>query len=342
MGEWACGRTPISGLLLREIPMIHHVHDHKKGLKKGQNMVDVITLGECMALVYPSTLSPLAQSSELHLDMAGAESNFCIGLSRLGFKSRFISRLGNDPLGEFIRLKLAREGVLTDALKTDTTSPTGVFFREHLADGQRRVYYYRKNSAASLLSPDDLDITYFTGARVLHLTGITPALSASCSAACLRAIDLAKSVGTSISFDPNYRPQLWSEEEARKVILPILEQSDFVLMGHEDARAILGIADENDALKYVSDLGVKIIVMKRAERGAVSWSEGQILEIPAYPVDRVIDPVGAGDGFDAGFIAGWLKGWNLERCLALGARVGAGAVRVLGDYNGYPYAQDVF
>ena len=305
-------------------------------------MVDVVTLGECMALVYPEQLIPLSQSKGLQLDLAGAESNLCIGLSRLGFKARFISRLGDDPLGESIQMKLQQEGVIIDSLRLDSNAPTGVFFREHLPDGRRRVYYYRKNSAASFLSPDDLDLSQFEGARILHLTGITPALSTTCAAACTRAIELAKTVGAKISFDPNYRSPLWPEETAREILLPIIKQSDFVLMGHEDARAILGITDELDAVKFVADAGVATVVMKRAERGALLWSEGVILEVPAYPVEHVIDPVGAGDGFDAGFLAGWLKGWELEACLKLGAKIGALAVTVLGDYHGYPFGRDVF
>jgi len=305
-------------------------------------MVDVVTLGECMALVYPQELIPLAESSLLRLDLAGAESNLCIGLSRLGFSTRFISRLGRDPLGEFVRNRLGEEGILTDALSTDDDAPTGVFFREHLPDGQRRVYYYRKNSAASHLSPEDLSVTLFNGARLLHLTGITPALSPSCKDSCLEAIRYAKSTGLKISFDPNYRRQLWAEETARQILMPILQQSDFVLMGHEDSKAILGIESEKEALNYVAGLGVECVVMKRAERGALLLFDGSYIEVPANPVDKVVDPVGAGDGFDAGFLAGWLKGWSLEKCLDLGALVGAKAVEVLGDYHGYPFATDVF
>ena len=305
-------------------------------------MVDVVTLGECMALVYPQELIPLAESSLLRLDLAGAESNLCIGLSRLGFSTRFISRLGRDPLGEFIRNRLGDEGILTDALSIDKDAPTGVFFREHLPDGQRRVYYYRKNSAASRLSPEDLSITLFNGARLLHLTGITPALSPSCKDSCLEAIRYAKSTGLKISFDPNYRRQLWAEETARQILMPILQQSDFVLMGHEDSKAILEIESEKEALNYVAGLGVECVVMKRAERGALLLFDGSYIEVPANPVDKVVDPVGAGDGFDAGFLAGWLKGWSLEKCLDLGVLVGAKAVEVLGDYHGYPFATDVF
>ena len=125
-----------------------------------------------MALAFPPQAVRLAESSLLQLDIAGAESNLCIGLSRLGVGARFISRVGNDPFGERIRSVLAQEGVDTQALVTDPEAPTGVFFREHLPDGQRRVYYYRQNSAASKLSPDDLQPALFSGARLVHLTGI--------------------------------------------------------------------------------------------------------------------------------------------------------------------------
>ncbi len=300
-------------------------------------MVDVVTLGECMALVFPTKAVGLAESQELRLDIAGAESNLCIGLSRLGCTARFISRVGQDPFGQIVRSILEREGVDTSALSNDPTAPTGVFFREHLADGQRRVYYYRSGSAASRLSPGDLRPELFAGARVVHLTGITPGLSLSCAAACQTAIHLARQVGALVSFDPNFRPRLWSAETARRALRPLLAQADIVLMGHEDAQAVLGAGLEEDALQAAAVLGPKVVVLKRAERGASALVEGRRVEIPAVPVEKVVDPVGAGDGFDAGFLAGWLRGWSLEDSLHLGARVGAAAVRVMGDYEGYPH-----
>jgi 2-dehydro-3-deoxygluconokinase len=177
-----------------------------------------------MALAFPPKPMGLANSSLLKLDIAGAESNLCIGLSRLGVKTRFISRVGNDPFGERIRSALAQEGVDIQALVTDPEAPTGVFFREHLPDGQRRVYYYRKGSAASKLCPDDLRPDLFYGTRIVHLTGITCALSPSCAAACQRAVELAHQVEALISFDPNYRPQLWEADIARAALFPLMSQ----------------------------------------------------------------------------------------------------------------------
>jgi len=304
--------------------------------------MDVVTLGECMALAFPPEPVGLVESSQLTLDIAGAESNLCIGLCRLGLQARFISRVGDDPFGRRIRQVLEQEGIDTQALTTDPEAPTGVFFREHLPDGQRRVYYYRKGSAASRISPDDLNPRLFEGVRLLHLTGITPALSSACAAACQHAIELARQAGALISFDPNYRPRLWDSMTARLALLPLMSQADILLMGDEDARLLFDLEKEDQALQQGIDLGASVVVLKRGERGACAlMNEGQkrrsqIIEIPAHPVEQVIDPVGAGDGFDAGFLAGWLQGWELEECLLLGARVGAAAVGVMGDYAGYP------
>lgn len=304
--------------------------------------MDVVSLGECMALAFPPEPVGLAESPLLQLDIAGAESNLCIGLSRLGFRARFISRVGDDPFGRRIRLVLEQEGVDTQALITDPDAPTGVFFREHLPDGQRRVYYYRKGSAASRLSPKNLHPDFFHGARVVHLTGITPALSPSCAAACGRAVELARQVGAVISFDPNYRPRLWEAGAARAVLLPLMAQANILLMGHEDAQAVFGTENIEEALRQGRDMGASVVVLKRGEHGACALADdgtghrGQIIEIPAHPPTQVVDPVGAGDGFDAGFLAGWLQGWKLEECLQLGARIGAAAVSVMGDYEGYP------
>src|SRR5262249_9227825 len=191
-------------------------------------------------------------------------------------------------------------------------------------------------SAASRLGPEDLRPEAFEGARIVHLTGITPALSASCAAAVAKAIKLAHAAGALVSFDPNYRPRLWDMAAARAALRPILEQIDILLMGHEDAHAVLGEGDDEALLGRGAVLGARVVVLKRAERGALALADGQRYAAPAHPVERVVDPVGAGDGFDAGFLAGWLRGDGIEQSLELGARIGAAAVEVLGDYAGYP------
>jgi Sugar kinases, ribokinase family len=299
-------------------------------------MCEVVTLGECMALLYPQEPISLEQATTLTMDIAGAEANLAIGMSRLGHRVRFMSRVGNDPFGQRIRSTLATEGVDTSALLTDPVASTGVYFREWLPDGVRRVFYYRSGSAASQMGPSDLSSTAFAGARILHLTGITPALSSSCAALVIQAIELAHAVGMLVSFDPNYRPRLWDKPTAQQALLPLLARSDMVLMGHEDAQALFGLGEDEQILQRVADLGVGVVVLKRAERGAWALAGGRSIIIAAEAAKRVVDPVGAGDGFDAGFLSGWLRGYPLEMALRLGARVGAEAVAQVGDYLGYP------
>ncbi len=299
-------------------------------------MPDVVTIGECMAVLYPPDPVSLDEARALLLDIGGAEANLAIALCRLGHSVRFISRVGDDPFGRRMRTLLSAEGVDTSSLRTDPDAPTGVFFREWLADGARRVYYYRRNSAASRIGPDDLTPEQFNGARIVHLTGITPALSESCAAACRRAIDLARAAGAIVSFDPNFRPRLWSASQARDVLIPLMRAADILLMGHEDAQALLEVSSDDDALAAAAALGMRVVVLKCAERGARALVAGRHYAVPAAPVAQVIDPVGAGDGFDAGFLAGWLRSWSIPESLALGARIGAAAVATLGDYAGYP------
>ncbi len=293
---------------------------------------EVITLGETMAVIYPRVSQPLAEAETLTLDIGGAESNLAIALSHLGHHVSFVSRVGNDPFGQRIRAVLDAEEVDTGGLLIDQTAPTGVFFREWLPDGKRRVFYYRASSAASHLSPADLSPDMFAGTRLLHLTGITPALSASCAATVERAIELAHAANVLVSFDPNYRAALWDQASARKVLLPLMAQIDILLMGHEDCSAILGTHDAESALRYGKTLGVQIMVLKEAERGATGQIGETRVSVPAESVAAAIDPVGAGDAFDAGFLSGWLRGNTLAESLRLGAQMGAASVATLGDY----------
>lgn len=299
-------------------------------------MADVVTLGECMAVLYPPEPVALDDAPTLVVDIGGAEANLAIGLSRLGRRARFIGRVGNDPFGQRIRATLEREGVDCAYLRTDQEAATGLYAREWLPDGARRVYYYRAGSAGSRLEPNDLTAAAFAGAKIVHLTGITPALSPSCAAAVAQAVALAGTAGALVSFDPNYRARLWSPAEARAALLPLMQAAGLLLIGDEDARALLGDGDDEELLRRSAQLGPRLVVLKCGERGAMALAEGQIYRVPVHPVERVVDPVGAGDGFDAGFLAGWLEGVSIEEMLRLGAKVGAAAVSTPGDYAGYP------
>ena len=298
-------------------------------------VVDVVTLGETMVLFWPDAGAPLERADLFHRTIGGAESNLSIALARLGHRVLWVSRVGDDPFGRYLRATLQHEGVRVDA-PSDPRAPTGVFFKERVASGPRRVLYYRRGSAASLLRPEQLEALDFTGVRVLHLTGITPALSASCAAAVRAAIRSARAAGAMVSFDPNVRLQLWeSEQGCRRELLALIALADLVLLGDEDAAILFPGLDEAAVLAAVRALGPGTAVLKLGARGAIASGSGRVEAVPAYPVVPV-DTVGAGDGFDAGFIAGLLRGRDLRRCVQLGAWIGAAAVTSPGDWEGYP------
>jgi 2-dehydro-3-deoxygluconokinase len=285
-----------------------------------------------MAVFYPSESITLQSASNLQFGIGGAETNLAITLSNLGHTTSFISRVGADPFGQRIRDTLTQHGVATSYLQTDPQHSTGIFFREWLPDGKRRVFYYRRSSAASMLSAEDLRIEMFAQARVVHLTGITPALGPECARAVERAFELARSANAIISFDPNYRAALWQPDEAQRVLWPFLKQADILLMGHEDAQAILAVPEEEFEAVIRKEFPTQTVILKLAERGAKAFTPEQILFVPARPVASVIDPVGAGDAFNAGFLAGFLRNYSLEQSLQMGAWLGAQVVESLGDY----------
>ena len=295
---------------------------------------EVVTIGETMVLFWPADGSRLEDATLYERSFGGAESNLCIALARLGHTVRWISRLGDDAFGRYVRAALVAQGVQVDA-PASTAAPTAVFFKERSASG-RRVLYYRRSSAASQLRPHDLSLAQFIGARVVHLTGITPALSSTCDATVVRAIELARTCGALVSIDPNVRPQLWPDlESCRARLSALVSQADVVLLGHEDAAVLFpGLADEK-ILQAVRELGPTTAVLKLGERGALAVEGDDWGQVAAYPA-RVVDTVGAGDGFDAGYISGWLRGYSLEDSLKLAARIGAAAVSASGDWEGYP------
>jgi sugar/nucleoside kinase (ribokinase family) len=173
---------------------------------------------------------------------------------------------------------------------------------------------------------------------VSHPVSITPALSASCAEAVEHAIQLASGAGLLVCVDPNIRLQLWSDiDTCRKTVGRLLAHANIALLGHEDAEVLFPGLAEDEILDAVHSLGPSMAVLKRGERGARAATSEERIEVEACAV-RAIDTVGAGDGFDAGFVAGWLRGFSLERSLRLGAQVGAAAVAVSGDWEGYPTA----
>lgn len=312
-------------------------------------MPSVVTFGEAMVLFSPQENGPLRHVESFRKYVAGAEANTAIGLVRLGESVGWVSRVGDDEFGATILSALRAEGVDVSRVIVDPTAPTAVFFKERRGLGETRVYYYRQGSAASRMAPADLDPAYVVGARILYLTGITPALSESCRQLAHAAVTMAKQAGVPVAFDPNIRRKLLGDR-VQAVLLPLLRASDIALLGLEEARLLLdeavpgapgrpmpaGTPDEAETLaRAVRELGPQTVLLKLGEAGALALTDAGVLRVPAFRV-QVVDAVGAGDGFSAGFLAGWLKGWDLEQSVRLGNLVGTCACTTAGDYAGYP------
>lgn len=305
--------------------------------------MDVVTIGETMALFSPNDPGMLRHARSFSMKFGGAESNVAIGLSRLGHRSRWLSRLGEDEFGDAMLAFIRGEGVDVSYVTRDQHAPTAVFFKEFRRLNDTRVYYYRKDSAASKMSAEWLPEDALADAKYLHLTGITPGLSGMCRDMLEKAIGLAKAIGTKIVFDPNLRLKVWrDEEEARYFMKKYASASSIILPGIIEAEFLFGPGTHESYIEKFHALGVETVIMKLGKEGALLSSNSvPMTKIPGFPVERVVDPVGAGDAFAAGVLSGLLDGLQLEEAVLRGNALGAMVTMVNGDAEGLPKRSDL-
>ncbi|GKX30797.1 2-dehydro-3-deoxygluconokinase [Vallitalea longa] len=298
--------------------------------------MDVITFGESMVLFNPDSKGPLRYIHTFTKALSGAESNVAIALARLEHKVGWFSKLGDDEFGRYIECFIRGEGVDISRVIKDEERSTGLLFKERFAHVNPNVYYYRRNSAASYLSPEDIDYEYIKNAKILHVTGITPALSESARETVTRVVDFAKENGVIFSFDPNIRLKLWSKEEAKPVILDLCKKADILFPGIDEAEMLLGIEDPREVIKTFHEMGPDIVALKLGKEGCMLSNRKEQHFVNGYTVKTMEDSVGAGDGFAAGFLSGMLRNKNLKECGEYANGVGAMATLVKGDVEGLP------
>ncbi|WP_203333686.1 sugar kinase [Planococcus beigongshangi] len=298
--------------------------------------LDVFTFGETMVLFQPEQMIPLEYVHQFPKKIGGAESNVAIGLTRLGHSVGWFSKLGNDPFGRFILKSIRGEGVDTSSCQFTDKAPTGLFFKEQLSPENMNIHYYRKDSAASLMEPADLDITAIARSKILHISGITPALSTSSYRTVMKAIEVAKQNSTMIVFDPNLRLKLWSAERAKEVFNEIAEKADVVLPGLDEGQLMTGETGAEAIAEALIKDSDKIIVIKLGHKGAYLRSMSEKIYIDGFKVDKVVDPVGAGDGFAAGIISGILRQEPMQQVVRRANAIGAMVIGVSGDIEGLP------
>ncbi|RII95664.1 sugar kinase [Clavibacter michiganensis] len=300
----------------------------------------VVTLGETLLLLHPPGLGTLGHTAQLEVGVGGAESNVAIALTRLGRDAAWIGVVGADGGGDRVVRALRGEGI--DVLvRRDTDAPTAVMIKERPTAGTVRVTYHRAGSAGSRLTPEDVPLDRIRTAACLHVTGITPALSATASAAVDHAVAVAAAASVPVSFDVNHRRSLWRGRDPGPVYRGLASAAYFVFAGEDEARLLVGDAADPLALAHrLADLGPRHSVVKLGARGCVAVVDGVEHVWPAIPV-QAVDTVGAGDGFVAGYLAEALAGLAVAECLDTAVAVGAFQCTTAGDWEGLPRRVDL-
>jgi 2-dehydro-3-deoxygluconokinase len=289
---------------------------------------DVVALGETMLSIV-SVDAPLDRASTFHVTHGGAESNVCVGLARRGLSVAWVSALGEDDAGDRIANALAGEGIDLRWLRRDPDRQTGVMLRDTVGT----VRYYRAGSAASALSPRDLEAVPIESVPAVFVTGITPLIGQEPGRA---AIELLRRTSGLRIVDVNLRSRLWGSDRAVELISPLLEMADLVLGGEHEWRTFEPHADARELARRIAARGPREVVLKRGPRGACALDveAGWFEHAPEPGPD--VDPVGAGDAFDAGYLAARLSGASVDDALREGAACGAAVAARVGDTDGFP------
>jgi sugar/nucleoside kinase (ribokinase family) len=300
--------------------------------------LDVVTFGEAMLLMVAHEAGPLEKADTLHKRTAGAETNVAIGLARLGLRVGWASRLGTDSMGQYLIAAMQGEGIDCSHVVCDPQQRTGFQFKTRVNDGSDPfVESHRKESAASHMGVADVDTPWLLGARHLHATGIFPALSPTTLPAARLAMELMRTGGRTVSYDPNLRPGLWpSTEVMRTTINELASHADWVLPGLEEGLILTGESTPEGVAQFYLNLGAKLVLVKLGSKGAYFQSRQESGYVAGFPVATVVDTVGAGDGFAVGVISALLEGLSPRAAAQRGAWIGARAVQVLGDSEGLP------
>jgi 2-dehydro-3-deoxygluconokinase len=297
-------------------------------------MKPVVTLGETMGLFRATSVGSLTRVSDFTLGIGGAESNVAIALSRLGTPARWLGRVGDDSIGRRVTRELRAEGVEVVAI-VDERSPTGLMVKELRTAEATRVQYYRSGSAGSRLCVEDLATANIPTAGLLHVTGITPALSVNAHETVLEAISIAKTAGVPVSFDFNHRSSLWDRDPAA-IYRELASLADIVFAGEDEARILFpDAARPTELAEEITSLGPSQVLIKLGAEGCVAVIDGVQYARAAISV-RAVDTVGAGDAFVAGYLAEYLAGLSADARLTTAVTLGAFACLNPGDWEGFP------
>lgn len=302
-------------------------------------MPDILSLGECMVEFFAE--EPLAEAKNLQKAFAGDALNLLAAASRLGSTCGFLSRVGDDPFQNYLLTGWESLGIDTSHVKR-VQGRNGIYFISIYGHGERDFTYYRAGSAPSTMTPEDLDPDYIAQAKILHISGIAQAISASAWATALAAARMANEAHVCVSFDPNFRPALWSAEEARAAAEELLPHVDIALpSGPEEAQQLFGLTTPQETADYLRGFGPYAVAVKLGEVGVYVSTEGGTGTVPALTVPHVVDTTGAGDAFDGAFLHGLVQNMPPLDAARLGVVMAGLKVRGRGAIASLPEKSEV-
>lgn len=298
--------------------------------------VDIVSLGEAMV---EFNQTGEGQGRLYRQGYGGDTSNFAIAAARQGARVAYASSIGDDPYGRLLRDLWDREGVSHAQVDIDPNAFTAIYFVTHDAQGHH-FSFFRQGSAASLMTPATLPRALIQGARVLHLSGISLAISASACDTAFEAMDVARLAGVQVSFDTNLRRKLWPLPRARAVMTEAMRRCDICLPSFDDVSAITGLSDPDALVDHCLSLGARVVALKLGERGALVADVQKRHWVPPHPC-RPVDATGAGDTFGGAFVARLVAGDELLMAARYANVAAALSTEGYGAVDPIPHAERV-
>lgn len=300
--------------------------------------MDVLLIGEAMGLFIADSYGDFHTVDTFKKGVSGAEMNVAIGLSRLGFDVSYITKLGLDPMGKTIRRLIESENIHTDHLIIDEDNDTGLQIKNKVKEDDPEVHYYRKNSAFSKLSKQEIADINFSQVKLVHVTGIPLALNNQIRSVVYQIIGRAKDASCLITFDPNIREVLWEDKETMlRVLNDVAQYADVFMPGLSEGKKLSGLEDPEEIADYYLDQGIDTIVIKDGGNGAYYKNQDSgLIHVSGVSVNKVVDTVGAGDGFAVGVISGILDDQPMTESVKRGNTIGAIQIQHQSDNAALP------
>lgn len=306
-------------------------------------MKKILLVGEAMLLLTSENYGAIKTNTKFKINTSGAELNVAVGLARLGYSVKYLTKLGNDTFGKFIYERIKKENIDTRYISFVNNKQTGIQFKNKVINKDPKTIYYRKDSAASTISINDILNIDFKNIDLIHITGIPLAISKTMRDSIFKLLELAIKENIYITFDPNLRFNLWKNKEKMiNIINRVSSKVNLIMPGIHEVKILLGTDDINKIRDIYLKMGIKKIIVKYGNKGAYYLDNNNITFVKSFKVNNTIDTVGAGDGFAVGIISSLLENLSIEDTLIRANAIGCIQVLSPTDNENLPTRDELY